>query len=229
MSSRRGSGSWPCWHSPPAQAEVVTQKADQGCPCRSGGRIALGGVYGRARSLRVAPWQPGPLDGDPPRPPATANSGITLAGIQIGERPHRHVNVLVEEGQGRWIVLARGSRLTTIARAARSSFGPAGPLSTQAAGRRSPMPFSGKRGRPSSGWSPSGRTAAGRRVRSPSKASRRATCPRAPRPSLSVDASTWSRPIPPPRSTGARPATALGKGSTSSSAVWAPLRDTWGP
>ena len=41
-----------------------------GRACRSGGRIALGGVYGRARSLRVAPWQPGPLDGDPPRPPA---------------------------------------------------------------------------------------------------------------------------------------------------------------
>jgi hypothetical protein len=118
----------------PAQAEVVTQKADRGVLAVAAdgspwvaytvGRglyASLRGSQGRWTAIRLG------------RLPT--NSGITLAGIQIGERPHRHVNVLVEDGQGRWIVLARGSRLTTIARAARgSSFGPAG-LTLDAGGR----------------------------------------------------------------------------------------------
>ena len=118
----------------PARAEVVTQKADRGVLAVAAdgspwvaytvGRglyASLRGSQGRWTAIRLG------------RLPA--NSGITLAGIQIGERPHRHVNVLVEDGQGRWIVLARGSRLTTIARAAPgSSFGPAG-LALDAGGR----------------------------------------------------------------------------------------------
>ena len=43
--------------SPPAQAEVVTQKADRGVLAVAADGSPCGGVYGRARSLRVAPWQ----------------------------------------------------------------------------------------------------------------------------------------------------------------------------
>ena len=158
-------------------------------------------------------------------------SNATLAGITIGERPHRHVNVLVEDRQGRWIV-ARPRQPSDDDRAGREpgavSDRPAC-RSTRPAGRRSPMPFSGKQGRLSSGWSPSQRGSSRQTRRSLSRASRRATCPPAPRPSLSADASTLSRPIPPPRSTGARPATAAGKVSTSSQAGWAPPRDVSAP
>ena len=62
-------------------------------------------------------------------------SNANLAGITIGERPHRYVSVLAQETEGRWISLARGSRVTTIARAGPgSSYGPAG-LALDARGR----------------------------------------------------------------------------------------------
>jgi hypothetical protein len=109
----------------PAQAEVVTDRADRGVlAVAADGRPYVAYVVGR--DLRVAVR-------DPEGHWATIGLGrlpathATLAGIRVGERPHRSVSVLVEDAQGRWLILARGRRLTTIARAARgSSFGPAG-------------------------------------------------------------------------------------------------------
>lgn len=109
----------------PARAERVTSQADHGVlgVARDGtpyaawtvGRdlqISLRGRQGRWRAFRAG------------RLPA---ANATLAGIRVSERPHRFVSVLTEDQEGRWISLARGSRITTIARAAPgSSFGPAG-------------------------------------------------------------------------------------------------------
>jgi hypothetical protein len=117
----------------PAQAEVVTQQADQGLLAVAADgtpwvAYTVGrGLYAslRDRQGRWAPIRLGRLPG----------ASVTLSGIQVGVRPHRYVSVLVEDRQGRWIVLARGSRLTTIARTAPgSSFGPAG-LTLDAHGR----------------------------------------------------------------------------------------------
>jgi hypothetical protein len=109
----------------PAQAEVVTDRADHGVLA-----VAADGTpyvaYTVGRDLRVGVR-------DPAGHWATIGLGrlpaaqATLAGIRVSERPHRFVSVLVEDAQGRWLTLARGRRLTSIARAARgSSFGPAG-------------------------------------------------------------------------------------------------------
>jgi hypothetical protein len=109
----------------PAQAEVVTSQTDQGLLAVAAdgtpyvaytmGRnlyVTLRSDQGRWRATRL-----GPLPG----------ANVTLAGIRVSERPHRNVSVLAEDLQGRWLVLARGSRITSIARpAAGSSLGPAG-------------------------------------------------------------------------------------------------------
>jgi hypothetical protein len=108
----------------PAQAEVVTTRADRGVLA-----VAADGTpyvaYTTGRDLRVAlrsrghwvEYRAGRLPG----------ADVTLAGIKVGERPHRVVSVLAEDRQGRWISLARGSRITSLARVAPgSSFGPAG-------------------------------------------------------------------------------------------------------
>jgi hypothetical protein len=108
----------------PAQAEVVTNRSDRGVLA-----VATDGTpyvaYTVDRDLRVAlryhgrwvEYRAGRLPG----------ADVTLAGIKVGERPHRIVSVLAEDRQSRWISLARGSRITSIARVAPgSSFGPAG-------------------------------------------------------------------------------------------------------
>ena len=108
----------------PAQAEVVTNRADRGVLA-----VAADGTpyvaYTVGRDLRVAlrsrdrwvEYRAGRLPG----------ADATLAGIKVGERPHRIVSVLAEDRQGRWISLARGSLVMSIARAAPgSSLGPAG-------------------------------------------------------------------------------------------------------
>jgi hypothetical protein len=108
----------------PARAEIVTDRADRGVLA-----VAADGTpyvaYTMGRDLRVAlrprgrwiEYRAGRLPG----------ADVTLAGIKIGERPHRVVNVLAEDRQGRWISLARGSRITSIARVQpASNFGPAG-------------------------------------------------------------------------------------------------------
>jgi hypothetical protein len=108
----------------PVQAEVVTKQADRGVLA-----VAADGTpyvaYTVGRKLRVAlrdhgrwvEYRAGRLPG----------ADVTLAGIKIAERPHRFVSVLAEDRQGRWISLARGSRITSIARVAPGSrFGPSG-------------------------------------------------------------------------------------------------------
>lgn len=106
----------------PAQAEVVVKGADEaqltvaanGTPyvAYTTGRRLSGAV--RSGGGRWTRTQLGRLPG----------ADVTLSGARvIRGRPV----VLAEDGEGRWIALARGRRLTTIARAARgSSFGPAG-------------------------------------------------------------------------------------------------------
>ncbi len=108
----------------PAQAEVVTTRADRGVLA-----LAADGTpyvaYTVGRDLRVALRSRGRwVEYRAGRLPGT---DVILAGIRVGERPHRVVSVLAEDRQGRWISLARGSRITSIARVAPgSSFGPAG-------------------------------------------------------------------------------------------------------
>lgn len=115
----------------PARAEVVTSAADRGLLAVAadgtpyvgftvGGELHVASRSGRWAQARVA------------RLPGT---GAVLAGMRVLERPRRQAALLAEDRQGRWIALVRGSRLTTIARAAPgSSFGPAG-LTLDAAGR----------------------------------------------------------------------------------------------
>ena len=108
----------------PAQAEVVTNRADRGVLA-----VAADGTpyvaYTVGRDLRVALRSHGRwVEYGAGRLPG---ADATLAGIKVGERPHRIVSVLAQDRQGRWISLARGSRITSIARVAPgSSFGPAG-------------------------------------------------------------------------------------------------------
>jgi hypothetical protein len=117
----------------PAQAEVVAKGVDDGILAlaadgtpyvayTSGGvlYVSTRGQNGSWRQIRL-----GRLPG----------VDVTLAGIKVSERPHRYVSVLVEDGHGRWVVLARGSRIQTLATAAKgSSYGPAG-LTLDARGR----------------------------------------------------------------------------------------------
>jgi len=117
----------------PAQAEVVTTRTDHGLLAAAAdgtpyvaftaGRdlyVSLRSQAGRWASIRL-----GRLPG----------AHATLAGIRVSERPHRFVSVLAEDAQGRWLSLARGSRITRIARAAAGrSFGTAG-LTLDAADR----------------------------------------------------------------------------------------------
>jgi hypothetical protein len=75
-------------------------------------------------------------------------AGVTLSGARVVEGSGRSLAVLAEDGEGRWLALARGKRITTIARAARgSSYGPAG-LTLDAHGRPAiayaVLQFSGK-------------------------------------------------------------------------------------
>ena len=108
----------------PAEAEVVTTRADRGVLA-----VAADGTpyvaYTVGRDLRVAlrprgrwvEYRAGRLPG----------ADVTLAGIKVGERPHRVISVLAEDRQGRWISLARGSHIVSIALVAPGShFGPAG-------------------------------------------------------------------------------------------------------
>jgi hypothetical protein len=117
----------------PAQAELVTGRADRGVLAVEAdgtpyvawtiGRVLFVSVRNRQGSWRLT--RLGTLPG----------SNANLAGITIGERPHHYVSVLAQDTEGRWISLARGSRVTSIARAGPgSSYGPAG-LALDAHGR----------------------------------------------------------------------------------------------
>jgi hypothetical protein len=108
-----------------AKAERVTNEADRGVLA-----VAVDGTpyvaYAVGRNLHLAtrrqagPWRSVRLGRLP-------GAEVALAGIRVSERPHRFVSVLAEDLSGRWITLARGSRLTSIARASPGSrFGPAG-------------------------------------------------------------------------------------------------------
>ena len=109
----------------PAQAELVTSQADRGLLAAAADGTPYA-AYAVGRDLFVAVRSPkgrwrttrlGRLPG----------ANVTLAGIRVSERPHRYVSVLAEDLHGRWLSLARGSRITSIARPeARSSLGPAG-------------------------------------------------------------------------------------------------------
>ncbi len=109
----------------PSQAELVTSQADHGLLA-----VAADGTpyvtYTVGRNLfmtlrtKQGRWQSARLGRLP-------GANVTLAGIRVSERPHRYISVLAEDLQGRWLSLARGSRITSIARpAAGSSLGPAG-------------------------------------------------------------------------------------------------------
>jgi hypothetical protein len=117
----------------PAQAELVTGRADRGVlAVAADGTPYVAWTIGRVLFVSVRNRQGnwhltrlGTLPG----------SNANLAGITIGERPNHYVSVLAQETEGRWISLARGSRVTTIARAGSgSSYGPAG-LALDARGR----------------------------------------------------------------------------------------------
>ena len=107
-----------------AKAELVTIRAEQGVLAVAADGTPFVG-YSVGRDLHLAArssgrWRSIRLGRLPGRT-------VALAGIRISERPHRLVSILAEDTAGRWIALARGSKVTTIARAARGSrFGPAG-------------------------------------------------------------------------------------------------------
>jgi hypothetical protein len=108
-----------------ASAETVTTRSDRGVLAVAvDGTPYVAFTLGRNLHLavrqRTGAWRAIHLGRLP-------GANATLAGIQVSERPHRFVSVLAEDTRGRWITLARGTRLTSIARAApRSRFGPAG-------------------------------------------------------------------------------------------------------
>jgi hypothetical protein len=109
----------------PAQAEVVTRQADQGLlAVAADGTPYVAYTVGRNlfMTLRTKQgrWQAVRLGRLP-------GANVTLAGIRVSEHPHRYLSVLAEDLQGRWLSLARGSRITSIAQpASGSSLGPAG-------------------------------------------------------------------------------------------------------
>ena len=117
----------------PARAELVTNRADRGVlAVAADGTPYVALTMGRTLFISVrtpqGSWRLTRLGTLP-------GSNVTLAAITIGERPHRYVSVLAQDREGRWISLARGSRITTIARArAGSNYGPAG-LALDARGR----------------------------------------------------------------------------------------------
>src|SRR6476659_2089363 len=117
----------------PAQAELVTSRADHGIlAVAADGTPWVAFTIGRTLFVSVRTPQGSWLM---TRLGALPGSNATLAGIKIHDRPHRYVTVLVQDRQGRWISLARGSRITTIASAgAASSYGSAG-LAVDARGR----------------------------------------------------------------------------------------------
>ena len=118
----------------PARAEVVVRAAEQAeLAVTADGRPYVAytsgrNLFGAARSAsgRWTRTRLGRLPG----------ADVTLAGAQAvaGERGSEPA-VLAEDGEGRWLALVLGKRITTIARAARgSSYGPAG-LTLDAHGR----------------------------------------------------------------------------------------------
>jgi hypothetical protein len=109
----------------PAQAEVVTSQTDRGLlAVAADGTPYVAYTVGRNLFVTLRTDQGGWRATRLGRLPGAK---VTLAGIRIGEHPQRYVSVLAEDLQGRWLVLARGSRITSIARpAAGSSLGPAG-------------------------------------------------------------------------------------------------------
>ncbi|MGZ8701487.1 MAG: hypothetical protein ACXWZY_04245 [Gaiellaceae bacterium] len=117
----------------PAQAEVVTNQADRGVlAAATDGTPYVAYTVGRdlyaALRDRRARWVTRRLGRLP-------GANVALAGIRVSELPHRFASILAEDLQGRWLVLARGGRITSIARAAPgSSYGPAG-LALDARGR----------------------------------------------------------------------------------------------
>jgi hypothetical protein len=117
----------------PARAELVTSRADRGVLAVAADgtpyvALTIGRTLFMSVRTRQGSWPLTPLGTLP-------GSNVTLAAITIGERPHRYVSVLAQDREGRWISLARGSRITTIARArAGSNYGPAG-LALDARGR----------------------------------------------------------------------------------------------
>jgi hypothetical protein len=212
----------------PAQAEVVTSETDQGLLA-----VAADGTpyvaYTVGRNLFVT------LRSDQGRWRATRlgrlpGAKVTLAGIRISERPHRYVSVLAEDLQGRWLVLARGSRITSIARpAAGSSLGPAG-LTLDARGRPA-IAYAVQRA--------SGKTflrlvtfGQGIRPRTraiPQKGFPASDLPPGAAPVLVNGRLTWSRPTPPRPSTGPRTPAVAGRASTSLRAGTGRLRAAWAP
>ena len=117
----------------PARGELVADRADRGVlAVAADGTPYVAWTIGRVLFISVrnrqGSWRLTRL-GTLPAPNAN------LAGITIGQRPHHYVSVLAQDPEGRWISLARGSRVTTIAWAAPgSSYGPAG-LALDARGR----------------------------------------------------------------------------------------------
>jgi hypothetical protein len=117
----------------PAQAELVTSGAGRGVlAVAADGTPYVAYTAGRVLYVTVRAktgvWRPIRL-GRLPGP------NVVLAGIEISDRPQRYVSVLAQDLNGRWIALARGSRLQTIARAdPGKSYGPAG-LTLDARGR----------------------------------------------------------------------------------------------
>jgi hypothetical protein len=109
----------------PSQAELVTSQADHGLlAVAADGTPYVAYTVGRNlfMTLRTKQgrWQSVRLGRLP-------GANVTLAGIRVSERPHRYVSVLAEDLRGRWLSLARGSRITSIVRpASGSSLGPAG-------------------------------------------------------------------------------------------------------
>jgi hypothetical protein len=117
----------------PARAELVTSRADRGVlAVAADGTPYVALTIGRTLFISVRTRQGSWLL---TRLGTLPGSNVTLAAITIGERPHHYVSVLAQDRDGRWISLARGSRITTIARArTASSYGPAG-LALDARGR----------------------------------------------------------------------------------------------
>lgn len=109
-----------------AKAEVVTTRADRGVLA-----VAADGTphvaYSIGRTLHLAVRQRKSGAWKSIRLGRLPGPNVKLAGIRVSDPPHRFVSVLAEDTAGRWITLARGSRITAIARATSGSrFGPAG-------------------------------------------------------------------------------------------------------